>query len=224
MGSYFAEPFNALLTLPAAIAKSPLVFLAVLVVFGPLIWWKWRSVGAATSKATADITHGLRTDSDRKQTRHDTGIGTQEVLVMRPNKVGGMIWFALIFFGGGAVFSALVVLQDAPTVEDFWTFAGMSAFATACMGIIEANQTRFIVTATQIECRRILHRRRRIAFGDVQTVEPMAKSFVRGLRILPKTGRPLVVSARYSGYRELMQRLAQHDPQLSLMSKLAKLR
>ena len=222
MGSYFADRFDALMGLPSAIAANPGFFAILLLIFGPLIWWKWRTIGKSTNKAIADQTHGMRTDADRKRVRHETGIGMAEVLVMRPNSVGGMIWFALIFFGGGAVFYAFVVLQDAPSPKDWWTFAGLAGFTFAIMGLIEVNQTRLIVDEQQIERRRVLHARDRIAFSQIASVEPLAKSFARGLRITTRDGQTMKVPARFSGYRELMARLSKHDPSLRLMAKLAR--
>lgn len=222
MGSYFAERFDALQGLPGAVASNPGLFIILFLVFIPLIVWKWWVVGKSTKKAMADPTHGLRTDADRKKVRHETGIGTTEVLVMRPNGVGGMIWFVLILFGAGALFYAFLVLPDEPTSENWWTFAGLAGFAICAMGLIEANQTRLIVGERHIERRRVLYARDRIAFDQIASVEPLGKSFVRGLKVISRDGRSMRVPARFSGYRELMERLGTHDPALGFMAKLAR--
>lgn len=159
------------------------------------------------AKAQTDLTHGLRHSADLRKERHESGIGTQEVFVMRSNKVGGMIWFALIFFGGGAVFYALVVLPDAPTRENWLIFAGLGVFASAAMVLIERNQTRILLRNDHFERRRILRRRKVVSFRDIATVEPRGMSLASGVRLTTKDGRSLTIGPHFSGYKQLLYRV-----------------
>lgn len=222
MGSYFTDKWNALMALPAAIAEAPVFFAILFLIFGPLIWWKWRATGKGIERATQDPSHGLRVDADTKTQIHETGIGTQDVLEMRPAKTPFMIWFGLLFFGGGAVFFAMVVLVDEPTSKDWQVFAIMMLFAVGSMVFIEANQTRIIVSPDTIERRRVLHRRQRIAFSSITNVSLARKTLVGGVVVTDANGQKMRIAARFSGYLTALDRLAKHDPKLSLMVKLHK--
>ena len=130
MGDYFADKWDALISLPAAIAENAVFFGIVFVIFLPLIWWQWRVTGNSVTHATESLTHCLRASADTKQVKHETGFGVQDVRVMRPPKTPGVIYFALFFFEGGALFYWLIVLQSGEaTSRDWWTFAALSGFA-----------------------------------------------------------------------------------------------
>ena len=216
-----AEKWEALLGLPAAFADAPLFFSVIFAVGGLAIWWKWKVIGNSQRRAMEGVTHGLRAAADSKQLRHETGIGTRDVMIMRQAPLGGVIWFALLFFGGGAVFYVLVVLQSGETTsEDWWVFAGLAGFTIGAMAVIENNQTRIQVDDTSLQKRRVLHRRQTIPFSEIVSVQPHGKSYVGGVVITPATGAPMRIPAAFSGYRDLLPRLAPHDPKLQLMTKL----
>jgi len=223
MGSYFTDEWDALLALPAAMAEDPLFFIIVFAIALPLIWWKWKVTDDGVQKAVTDLTHGLRTAADRKEMRHETGIGTREVLVMRPPRLSKMIYFALVFFGGGAVLYFILYLpSDLAEPDDWWTFAGAAGFTIAVMIIIEANQTRIYVDDRSLQRRRVLHRRQTIAFTDIASIEPLAKTFMGGMVIRTRDGQRLRVRAQFSGYRELIARLAPYDRNMALLAKMPK--
>lgn len=223
MGSYFTDKLDALMALPGAIADNPVFFAIVFVIAAPLIWWKWRVTGSSVQQSLDGLTHGLRTDADTKQARHDTGIGTKEVLVMRPAPLGKMIYFALFFFGGGALFYFMIHMpSDRSTPSDWWTVLGLLGFTIVAMAAIEINQTRIYVDDATIQKRRVLHRRQTIAFNDISAIDPFGKSYARGLIIRPKSGDKMRVLAGYSGYRQLMERLAPHHPKLGMLAKLSR--
>lgn len=225
MGSYFSDRWEALQGLPAAIAQNPVFFIIVFAIGLPLIWWKWKVTGDSTVKAVNDLTHGLRADAAQSTTRHDTGIGTKDILVMRPAPLSKMIYFALFFFGGGALFYIFVHMpSDRAVASDWWTALGLAGFAVISMIAIELNQTRIIVDGESLEKRRVLHRRQKFNFADIETVEPLGKDFTRGLSIRTKSGEKMRVTAGFSGYRQLMERLAPHKAELALLVKLLKSR
>jgi len=210
--------------LPAAIAAQPVLFAILFAIFVPLILWKWRSIGRSTEKAISDMTHGLRADADQSTARHDLGIGTKDIIVMRPNGVGGMIWFALLFFGGGAVFFLMVVLPSEPTSENWWTFTGLAVFAIGAMVAIEVNQTRIIVDATCLERRRVFHRREQIRFSEISSADLNPKAASPVLNIQTADGRSLKISAQYSGFLSLLHRLKSINPELSVYAHILRLK
>lgn len=179
--------------------------------------------GNSLKRAVTDQTHGLRTDAQAGQVKHETGLGTQDVLIMRPNKVPGMIWFGLAFFGLGAVFYVFVVLPSPTrTTQDVLVFAGLFAFTFSAMVLIEQSHTRIVLRHDSLERHRVLHRSETVRFSDIQSVTPMAKTFSYGLTITTQDQKRYRIAARFSGYATLMARLSQFDPQLGLLAKLAK--
>ena len=225
MGSYFSERWDALSGLPAAFAANPWFFIIAFAIGLPLIWWKWRVTGNSIQSSIDSQSHGWRADADRKEVRHEIGVGTRKVLVMRPAKLPKMIWFSLIFFGGGAVFYFLVVLQSGDTTsEDWWVFAGLSGFTIGSMILIELNQTRILVTEHGLERRRVLTPRQRIEFSKIKDVTPHAKDFGHGLVIHSTDGQKMRILPAMSGYAELIEHLAPHNRTMALMAKALKLR
>jgi hypothetical protein len=223
MGSYFSERWDALSDLPAAFATNPWFFIIAFAIGLPLIWWKWRVAGNNMQLSIDSQTHGWRAGVDKKDVRHETGIGTREVLIMRPAKLPKMIWFSLIFFGGGALFYALVVLQSGNTgSEDWWVFAGLAAFTIGAIAVIEMNQTRIIITDQGIERRKVLTHRQRIEFSQIKDVTAHAKDFGRGLIVHANDGQKMRVLPSMSGYKQLMERLAPYNKKMALMAKLMK--
>jgi hypothetical protein len=208
MGDYFADKWAALSNLPAAIAENPLFFALAFLIGLPLIWWKWRAIGNSNKHAIESASHGLRTSADSKTIAHDTGIGTQDVLVMRPPAITKMVYFALLFFGGGALFFWLVVLPSPDaTSKDWWAFAGMVMFTIGAMFVIELSQTRIVVGKTAIEKRRVLHKRQHITVSDISGIEPLGHSLARGARLHASDGQVMRIGANFSGYRDLILRL-----------------
>ena len=225
MGSYFTDRFEAIAGLPAAIAQAPIFFLIAFSIGGVLIWFKYWVIGRSTKRSIASRTHGHWADADRRHIRHETGIGTTEVLVMRQNGLGGMIWFAVFFFGGGAVFYALVVLQSPDvTTKDWLTFSGLLIFTIVGMAAIEVSQTCIYVHADRLERRRVLHRRQFISFADIASVAPHGKSFAGGIVIHAASGDKMRILASFSGYSELLTRLGEFDPKLKAMASLMTIR
>lgn len=210
------------MSLPAAIAEAPLLFAVFFAIFAPLIWWKWRVTGSSVTKAIDDQTHGFRAVADTRQVRHETGVGSRDFLVMRPNKLGGMIWFGLLFFGGGAVFYLLVVLPAEPTSKNWLTFAVLSGFTIINMVLIEMNQARFLIHPDYLERRRVLYRSESIPLSSIAKITPMGKTYRSGLRIMSSDGRKMTIPARFSGYRALIARLAPYSAELRLLDKMAK--
>ncbi|MGJ8610673.1 MAG: hypothetical protein ACSHWY_06240, partial [Octadecabacter sp.] len=167
----------------------------------------------------------LRADGDQKQSRHDTGIGTKDVLVMRPGKLPKMIYFSLFFFGGMALFYLFLYMpSDLSEPSDWWTALVLSLVAICAMVLIETNLTRIHVDDRSIQRRRVLHRRQTIAFSDIVAVDPHANNLSRGLVIRTTTGDKMRILATFSGYRQLMERLAPHNPKLGLLAKVIKAR
>lgn len=203
----------------AAFAENPTLFVIIFAIGLPLIWLKWRVTGTVMT----DQTRGLRAEAKASFKPYETGIGTQDVFIMRPACVGGMLWFALLFFGGGALFYWFALLTKGDgTWENWATFAGLSALALGAMVAIEVNQTRIYVDAKTIQKRRVLHRRQTTGFADISTVDPIGKNFTTGLIIHSHDGAKIPVRAPFSGYMKLFGRLAPYNHHIAMMSNMRK--
>jgi hypothetical protein len=208
MGEYFSDKWAAISSLPAAIAENPVFFAIAFLIGLPLIWWKWRFSSSSVSNAIDSQTHGLRVGADSKQVLHETGIGTRDVLVMRPDKTPKSIYFALLFFGGGALFYWFIVLQSgAATSEDWWVFAVLGAFTICAMAVVELNLTRITVSDTTIVKKRVLHKRQVIKIAEISAIEPLAKQISRGAKLRASDGQVMRIGANFSGYKDLILRL-----------------
>ncbi|MCF2871624.1 hypothetical protein L0664_11160 [Octadecabacter sp. G9-8] len=208
MGDFFSDKWDGLMGFFAIVADNPAFFAIMFIIGLPLIWWKWRTIGKSTQHAIESQTHGLRTSADSKQVVHETGIGTRDVLVMRPPPTPKGLYFALLFFGGGAVFYWLVVLQtDVVTSEDWWVFAGMTVFTLCSIAVIAANMTRIIVSDQTIEKRRLLRKRQMVTVADIVAIDPLAKEISRGAKLRTTNGQVMKIGANFSGYKDLILRL-----------------
>lgn len=196
------------------------VIIAVLI--APIMWWKWKRPGNVVTKALRDASHGLRTEADRKEMRHDTGIGTRDVLVMRPAKLGFGIYFGLLFFGGGAAFFALVVLQSPDvTGEDWWIFVGLMAFTLCAILLMIANRTRIHLDAASVEKRPLLLPRKSIRFSEITQISPHGKDYRLGVKFSTQDGKSMRVVAGFSGYLQLLERLPKLDERLGILLKMS---
>lgn len=221
MGTYFTERWDALIGLPAAIAENPVLYIIFFAIALPLIWVKWRLIGKSQQKAIANQTHGLRSEAVRKNIRHETGIGTAEILVMRRAKLGAAIWFALFFFGGGAVFYFLVVLPESDELsKDLAVFAIMLGFSIIGIGVIMAHQTRIYVDDKGLEKRRLLRSREKLSFADITDIQPARKKLTYGLVLHAKGGKRMKITADFSGYLNLLDRLAPSNPKLGVLARI----
>ena len=221
MGSYFSDKIDAIAAIPTLITQAPVLFLIVFAIGGTLIWLKYWLIDRSVKRSVENTTHGHRTAADRKTVRHDTGVGTAEVLVMRPAAQGGALWFALIFFGGGAVFYFLIVLQSSDrTTEDWLVFATLAAFAICAMIVIEMGFTRIYIDEEKLVRRRILHRRQIIRFVDIASVTPAGKSYAGGVKIQARSGDTMRILASFSGYLDLLTRLGERDQKLRLFANI----
>ena len=222
MGSYFSDKWNDLQTLWAAILANPGFFVVAFAIGLPLIWWKWRVTGNSMQSTVDSLTHGLRADADAKTVAHETGIGTRDILVMRPPPTPKMIYFALFFFGGGALFFMFIhIPSDRSEPSDWWVLLALLVFSIGSMIVIEQGQTRIRVDDTGLQRRRVLHPRQTIRFAEIAEVTTSsAKTMAPYIKIISNSGDSMRIGANFSGYRQVIDRLAPYDANMALISKI----
>lgn len=130
-------------------------------------------------------------------------IAQGETLVARPARRWGLIAFGLLFFGGGAVFYALVVLQKQPETKD-WAVFGVLLLAVALVAVLLVRQFREIrFGKRQLDLYWFGHRMH-LPVSEIDRIEPLGTDVRRGMRIILKDGRKLRVQADYVGYKDLI--------------------
>lgn len=203
-----------------SIVSNPVGFGLTIAILSIIIF-KHRLIWYFTRKAVRDQRAGMGVDAQTRQVRHETGIGTRDVLVMRPVKVIGVAIWGFLFFGGGAVFYALVVLQSAEsTGEDWAVFGVFSAFALLAVYLFAMATTRICFDGTQIERTGLAVRRFSARLDELSHVTPLRKSLMNGMALHFADGSKLNVRPNMSGYRQLMEQLSSFDPKLRMMTKM----
>ncbi len=212
---------ETLQSITEALQANPVVFSLIMAVGLLLIYFKYWLIGRAARKALRDKRAGLAVDAAVGQVRHETGVGLKEVLVMRPVKLVAPAFWCLLFFGGGAVFYALVVLQE-PDVshKDWGVFAILSVFAFGAILIFGMATTRIRFDGEEIRRTGLLVRNFRRRMADLTLVEPLRKSWLAGMKLHFQDGAKLNVASNMSGYRQLMQQISGVDPKLRLVAKM----
>ena len=195
--------------------RSPEIFFPILLVSLLLIWLKWRLVGKGVKSAVKDNYAGWVTNASTQD------LDLQTFLIMKPIKYKRIAFSTLAFFGGGALFYWLHVLEQPDAVtKDYMVFAGLLVFSVLGVWLLWFSTMRILVFSDRIE-RRMLFRSRFVAtLTSLTKVEPINKTVAGGVYLTFEDGRRLRIISRMSGYRQLLERLAQTDPKLRLLTKL----
>lgn len=209
------------MSLPGAFAENPVLMTCIFIIGGGLIYLRSRLLNGAVQSTQKSHTHGLRQSGKATQTRHETGIGTKDVITMKPEPVSAAIWFSLIFFGGGAVFYAFIVLTAPDTQPKDWgTFLALSGFAVMSLAVIEQNFVRFIVHPDRIVRLRPLYRDEVIFFSEIEQITPLRKKIEFGVTLHTQNKQQFRIPARFSGYLDLLDRLGEIDANTRLVARL----
>jgi hypothetical protein len=204
-----------------AATGNPGLFFGIMAVFLPLIILKWWIVARTARKTQQNAYAGWTEDATSQQAPHETGVGTVDVLKMKPAIGLGAILFSLLFFGGGALFYALVVLPEATATRKDWiTFAVMLGFTLMGLAVWVISFNRLTVSAEKITRTGPLIKRKSYLFSGLQSVSPLAKTFAGGAKLDFGEQGVLKVRANYKGYKQLLDHLAKDDPKLRLLVKL----
>ncbi|MEO9824840.1 MAG: hypothetical protein ABJF50_10545 [Paracoccaceae bacterium] len=163
----------------------------------------------------ADQLAGWTADTTTVKRPHETGVGSQDVLVLKPTRhILKVAFLTLAFFGGGAVFFALVVLPNPVerTFENIMGFVIMCAFSIGALFLLGTYFTRFDVTENEIVHRRLLRRRQRYPLSTLVAVKPAGKNPTLGIKLTFADGRELALWARFQGYAAMLSKLKHVHP------------
>ncbi|MDX8347521.1 hypothetical protein SLH49_05930 [Cognatiyoonia sp. IB215446] len=169
---------------------------------------------------------GWQTRAKVASRSHETGIGSHDVLIMKPPRrnVSIALW-TLVFFGGGAVFFWLAVLPD-PTEQTFENWLGfglMCAFSAFSIILLASTRTRIELSPSDIVKRGFLRGRRTYPLSSIIGAEFAGKNPATGITLTFSDGRKLRLLASNDGYADVMQRLqtAHSDlPRLIAMGRM----
>ena len=198
--------------------NNPAILAVVLIILLPIYWIQGRLFRRTTRKATLAQYGGLNRDAKRTTRAHETGIGMQSALVLRPvaSGVGGLI-LALVFFGGGAAFMGLVVLPEPEnqTVKNYTGFVISLGFVVLGLWALLGLLARIEMIADRIEHRRFLRPRRVFQIRDIVEVRRLGKAPGAGVILMFRDGRRLRLPASYAGYIEALTMLWPAHPQIA---------
>ena len=202
-----------------ALATNPIGVSIILAIGFTLIWLKWRFIAKAQRNAVKSQYAGWTVDAKHASEAHDTGIGTKDVLVMKPVKFFRIGLMTLIFFGGGAWFYMAVVLKKPDvSAKDWAVFAMMIGFSLLALFVLAQAFTRIRFDREHITKRSPFARTFHAKLADLSSVKPAHKTIAGGVDLLFNDGRKLRVKSQMSGYRQLLEHLSSIDPKLRLMT------
>lgn len=207
-------------------ASNPLVFILIFS-FLLFLYWIQRGYERRAQKAQkADQFAGWKAGKKTVKRQHETGIGTQDVLVLKPTgQILKVAILTLAFFGGGAVFFAWVVLPDPVerTFENIMGFIIMCGFSVGALFLLAEYFTRYEVTEEEIVHRRLLRRRQRYPLSTLVAVKPAGKNPALGIKLTFADGRELALWARFQGYADMLSKLKHVHPDFLHQSALGRM-
>ncbi len=205
----------------AAFQANPLLFSTIFGVGLCLIWFKYWLMGRAMQSTLKQNYAGWTKGASRSTRTHPTGVGHQDVLVMKPVKVLPIAILCIVFFGGSALFMAETRLSrpDA-SLKDWFAVVSGAGFSVLGLWLIAFSFTRIIFNGETIERRTLFRRPLVLPMSDLLGFRPISKTIAGGVFLDFKGGQKLRVPARMSGYRQLLDQLAQGNPKLALILRM----
>lgn len=217
----FQKYFDAFATLGEMLVANPLGTGSLLAIGLLLVTLKWRWISKAQRDAIRRNYAGWREEASDGAVRHETGIGTRGIKVMKPVGFMKIGLLNAILWGGGAVFYATVVLQNPQEpMKDWLVFAGCCVGTVAGLWLFAMSATRIRFDAESISRTSLFSRRFEAKLERLQDVRPLSKTLLGGAILDFGDGQVLKVRSQFSGYQDLLQLLAQRDPKLALMLRM----
>ncbi len=191
-----------------------------------MYWVKKRLFQSVLTRQAEANRSGWSIPAQASTRRHETGIGTQAILVMRPprRQLKVACWTGL-FFGGGAAFLWFGVLPDPSeqTTKNWLSFAIMCSLSIMALFLFVDTFKRIHVSADDIVLRRFLRRPKRFAITDISSVEPAAKNPAIGVKLHFLDGRHIKILASYEGYAQVLSTIKHAHPDLQKFLMMGRL-
>lgn len=197
------ETFRYLLANPTFAGIALIIAIA-------LYWFQRRLFRRVLHKQAQANRSGWTTPAITSHRRHQTGIGTETILVMRPpRRLLKVAFWTLLFFGGGAAFFWFVVLPkpEEHTVKNWLTFAIMCAFSSLALVLAFTAFTRIRVSADDLVLHRLFRRPKRFALKEISSVELGGKNPATGVKLFFLGGDQIKLLASYEGYAQVLQQI-----------------
>lgn len=197
------ETFRYLLANPAIAGIALAIAMA-------MYWLRSRLFRRVLTKQAQANISGWTTPAIPSTRRHETGLGTEAILVMRPpRRLLKVAFWTLLFFGGGAAFYWFVVLPnpDEHTAKNWLTFAIMCVFSSLAVVLVIASFTRIRVSADDLVLHRLLRRPKRFALNEISSVELAGKNPATGVKLIFLDGGQVKLLASYEGYSQVLTKI-----------------
>ena len=203
-----------------SLITSPLALIAWLITVAIMYWINsWTNKLLLNKLATATQT-GWNTVASVVRRRHPFGVGTRDVLVMKPPRQN--YWIAvwtLFFFGGCAVLSWFSILPG-PEEQHFknWAmFAGACIISAGSLVLLVMAFTRIEVSSEGIVLRRLFRRPQQFLLKSITQVALAAKNPATGVKLTFSDSRTLKLLATNEGYGDVMTKIQGKHPDLHRM-------
>lgn len=194
-----------------------IVGIAVIVGFLGFIFLKHWLIAKAVKNGQKNNYAGWTREARTQKVRHETGVGTRPIRVMRPLKQLPIGLITLFFFGAMAWILGFVATPEPGQELKHWGSA-ILGLGFACVGafLILSSFTRIRFDDASIARRGLIGRRVTARLADLDSVEPNGKTLLEGVRLRFRDGQNLRVKANMSGYAQLLETLASGNPQLAM--------
>ncbi|WP_341368935.1 hypothetical protein [Yoonia sp. BS5-3] len=175
----------------------------------------FRRIARNQAKAQAA---GWTQGAQVKQQRHETGIGTEQTLIMKPpgRLITVGLW-TLVFFGGGAALLGHAVLTD-PSARSFDNLLGAalcSGFALLALFLLGQGFTRIVLTQDSLTHRRLLRKTQVYRLDTINGARFAGKDPSQGIVLSFNDGRTLKLPAMLAGYADVMAQIKGRHPDLT---------
>ncbi|MEO0667801.1 MAG: hypothetical protein AAFZ99_07780 [Pseudomonadota bacterium] len=201
--------FEALRVLAGLFAAYPIPFAISTVIIVTALYYKWVWMGRAGKNAIKNNYAGWKVDG---------AVDTAQRLVMRPVKIRRTGIWTLLFFGGGALFFALVSIPNGDMGREQWfAFAAMIVFSIGAVWLILMSFNRITFDGEVFTRVGVLGRNTAMRVDTLTDVRPIGKTIAGGVFLDFEGGEKLRVPANMSGYRQLLEILTQHQPKLRML-------
>ena len=205
----FQEFLEGVRVLAQLFAAYPIRFALGTVVVVSLIYYKWFWIGRVSQNAIKNNYAGWKIDG---------ALDSAQRLVMRPVKIRRVGVLTLLFFGGGALFFALVSIPNGDMGPQEWfAFAAMVVFSVISVWLILMSFNRITFDGEAFTRVGVLGRSFAVRVDTLTDVRPIGKTIAGGVFLDFEGGERLRVPANMSGYRQLLEILTQHQPKLRML-------